>query len=274
MEKPNVSVLARVPWSLFCSFTFVRENMPEGLRRRYFFSFLRICAGDVGIHFHRLLWMLRPEAGEITGRRHYHALIGGIPPHVLTPRLCLRLMAQWEHQKPLAKRRGPDGKLRELSRFCGMPRIRIFSPDLDGLDYLLPDGSEGGDSGYSLSGANSYESKKFGGLETVELSESLGGFFRAQWKRGGARHDQAADLALCGVVQSRQREVSASHSCVCARESVSPAPLFAGPRPGAAVYQVAANASSLPKRPRAVMTGDRLTTWRESRPGVYEQAQG
>lgn len=251
MEKPFEFALSRVPWSLFVTLTFVRETMPLGLRRKYWFAFARRVAELAGVHFHDLLWLLRLEYGESTGRLHNHALIGGLPDRVLTERFCLVLMSVWEHQKPLCKRTGPDGQLRELSRFCGMPRVRIYSPSLDGLGYVLPD-SDGEVSGYSLSGANSYEARKFGWAETVECSLSVRRLVSRRLRGCSAK-----------AVQRTPREVSGSYHPAGAWVPSSPAlpsrsPAITG---ATAVHQVPAI-----KPPH---TG-RKTTWRDLGTGVYE----
>ena len=194
--------LSRFEWQVFVTLTFVREHMPESVRRRYWFSFVRVVAGNFKRHFRRVLWLLRSEHGEQTGRFHYHALIGGLTPLSLTERDCLVMMSQWEHLRPLVERIGPDGERRKLSRFCGMARIRVYSPGMDGLDYFV--GCEFLTQGQFCwspgSGANRYEAGKFGKADTVEISESCFSEMRARRSRGSAK-----------TIQSRQSSVVPSH---------------------------------------------------------------
>jgi hypothetical protein len=174
VEKPFVFALSRIEWQLFCSLTFVRENMPASLCRRYWFTFARAVAEIQGVHFRRLLWLLRSEFGEIGGRYHYHALIGGLSHHGLSMGMIFRLKRTWEQALPLVLRKDEFGDYRKLSKFCGMARIRLFDPGMDALDYCTDlESVDGGASGWSLSGANSYEAKKFGKTETVEFSQSV-----------------------------------------------------------------------------------------------------
>jgi len=264
VEKPNTSLLAKVPWGVFLTLSFAVENMPEVLRRKYFFAFLREVASGVGLHFHRLLWLLRPENGEQTGRRHYHALVGGLPQHVLTPRYCLTLMAVWEHQRPLVLRVGPRGKPQQLSKYCGMARVRIFNPSLDGLDYCLPSGGEARSSGWSLSGANSYEANKFGGATEVETSESLRGFFHAQWKREDLGVRRARMKRSADTIETTQSSVSLSgHRSVLRGVTV----------PAGNVTALAITAQTSPNHVlgSSPLQTERKAAWQARSGGIYEQ---
>jgi hypothetical protein len=240
--------------------------MPEVLRRKYFFAFLRELASGVGLHFLSLLWLLRPENGEQTGRRHYHALVGGLPQHVLSDRYCLRLMAVWEHQRPLVRRIGPDGKPQELSKFCGMARIRIFNPSLDGLEYCLPShGKEARSSGWSLSGANSYEANKFGGSTEVELSQSTAAYLKARQRRywlGDARCGQNGSSA--DSVNTTQRSVSLSQCVPALRMPVASCEIVTTP---ALTVQTALNhvQGSSP------LQTERKQAWQAHSDGIYER---
>lgn len=210
MEKPAVMALSRFDWDLFVTLTFVRETMPMVLRRKYWFEFARTLAGNYSVHFRRLLWMLRTERGEQGGRFHYHALVGGLPHHARHERTCLVLMSQWEHQRPLVQRRAPDGTLRMLSRFCGMARVRVFDPGMDGLDYFVEETTEGGSRIYTLMGANKYETEKFGEADTVEISESCLYVMKTRVRYERDRDRRSGDSAV--TIQCRQREVGFSCS--------------------------------------------------------------
>ncbi|MFZ4695945.1 MAG: hypothetical protein ACOYMV_12540, partial [Verrucomicrobiia bacterium] len=75
MESPFVYVLQFVEWQFFTSLTFKSERLPERVRLSVFFAWARNVASWHNINFRHLLWCLRMEPGEITGRRHFHALI-------------------------------------------------------------------------------------------------------------------------------------------------------------------------------------------------------
>jgi len=78
MEKPIVYALGRMEWQMFLTLTFARI-VPQVQRRLYWFAFVRAVARVYNLHFNRLVWLLRSEHGEMTGRFHYHALFRGIP---------------------------------------------------------------------------------------------------------------------------------------------------------------------------------------------------
>ena len=108
-----------------------------------FFSFVRETACDMKVYFPRLVWCLRLEKGEITGRWHFHFLMSGLSGHV-GKSLNFFLMDTWE------KLGG------------GMARIYTFNPKLNGLGYITKCLSE------DTLGGHLYESAKFG-FETSQL---------------------------------------------------------------------------------------------------------
>jgi hypothetical protein len=194
MEKPEVFVISRYPWQFFVTLTF-RAVTVAGQRRRFWFAFLRAVADDFGLHFRDLLWCLREENGEITGRPHFHALIGGLPDHIRTPRTCLSLMHCWEYRTlPLAQL--PDGKrkgeLRWKSQFCGMARIRVYDPLADAAGYISKEG-------IAVTGSNQYESRKFGTALKVEFSESCRRYISAR-AQSGIRAGSAPAIEHRGIV--------------------------------------------------------------------------
>lgn len=193
MDKPDVFNLSRIEWSLFVTLTWAREHVPQSVQRKYWFAILRKVAKWSGVHFERVLWILRTEFGEIGHRAHWHSVIGGLPPHILTEGLCYAMQETWEHFEPLVWRRGtrlivgvPTLTWEHLSRNCGSARCRIYNPELNGLDYSSPD-SEGWQalSDSSVKGANRYEAMKFGQAAAVEYSLSLiRKFSGRRWRHG------------------------------------------------------------------------------------------
>ena len=77
--NPEIYALSLIEWQLFASFTFKSERLADAVRLKMFFALLRRQADNFGIHFPELIWCLRTEAGEATGRLHQHALIAGLP---------------------------------------------------------------------------------------------------------------------------------------------------------------------------------------------------
>ena len=149
--NPELFALSLIEWQLFSSFSFKSEKMADAVRIKMFFALLREQADNFGIHFKELIWCLRRENGELTGRGHLHALIAGLPPHALTTATCFSFMRLWE-------RHGG-----------GWARVTQYSPLLDGVGYVL----KGCDAEYKRAGGDYYETRKFGGNCDVMLSESI-----------------------------------------------------------------------------------------------------
>ena len=125
--------------------------MPDSHRQRMFFALLRTQARNFGVHFKKLIWCLRIERGEATGRKHSHALIAGLPPHSIHKKTCFAFKNLWE---------GLGG---------GMARVSVYSRSLAGADYIL----KGLETVQSRHAGDYYELTKFGGSCDVTLSESI-----------------------------------------------------------------------------------------------------
>src|SRR5579859_6434322 len=162
--NPELYRLVDVPWQFFATLTFARERVPARFRKSMVFALLRKQSRVWGVHFKQVLWFLRPENGESTGRFHYHMLIGGFPPSAVTPRNCLAIASQWE---------GFGG---------GMARVREYVGAFDGAAYVLKD-LEQSRSVASLSAMDNYEVSKFGTACELMLSESVVRLIRARIAR-------------------------------------------------------------------------------------------
>jgi len=149
--NPEIFTLSQLDWQFFVTLTFKKEEMSDALRSRMFFALVRKQAKHFGVHFKQTIWCLRSERGEATGRKHLHALIAGYPRHALTTATCFSWMRIWE------KLGG------------GMARVTLYSPRLDGVDYVL----KGGEAEYLRAGGDFYETRKFGDHCDVMLSESV-----------------------------------------------------------------------------------------------------
>jgi len=77
--SPELDTIAKIHWQLFCTLTFKGENMPESVRYKILFAWLRAVAHDCRVPFRKLIWCSRLEAGEVGGRLHFHALLAGLP---------------------------------------------------------------------------------------------------------------------------------------------------------------------------------------------------
>ena len=80
--------IRRVRWQLFATLTFKREKLSQRHRYGLLFAWLRRLADSKEVHFKRLLFAVRAEAGESFGRFHYHVLISGLPVHEVNPSTC------------------------------------------------------------------------------------------------------------------------------------------------------------------------------------------
>ena len=138
METGLGFTLHRVHWQLFGSFTFKSERLPDSVRQRMWFAWLRQLGRRLHVPFPRLLWCRRQELGEITSRLHYHGLIAGLPPDALCPGLNFELMAAWQ------------------SLGGGWARVSIYQDDREGVGYLLKG------LGYASDAERFYEFGKFG----------------------------------------------------------------------------------------------------------------
>ena len=149
---PETAHLLRIKWQLFGTLTFKRAEMPEGQRKDMVFALLHEIVRPLRVQWHNLLWVLRLEEGEITQRKHFHLLIGGLPEQFVTTKRCFIIMNTWE---------GLGG---------GMARVRIYDPRLAGVDYVTK--CLGWEAGRTLEGANRYEVEKFDSEKVLQLTPS------------------------------------------------------------------------------------------------------
>jgi hypothetical protein len=149
--NPDKHLLETVGWQFFCTFTFKSLKVSEAVWLKMYFAMMREQADNFGVHFLKILWVLRKEKGELTARPHFHALIAGLPTSAVTPATCFSYMKIWE-------RLGG-----------GQARVRVYDSTLTGVGYVL----KGVDEAFTNAGANWYELGKFGMRCDVMLSMSL-----------------------------------------------------------------------------------------------------
>lgn len=185
-HNPELFSLSLVEWQLFCTFTFKQRELSERVRLAMFFALLRTQAKNFGLHFKRMLWVLRREHGEATGRYHYHALIAGLPSHVVNWATCNSTEKIWV-------------------RFGGgHAKVSEYDLTLDGVDYILKNGEREISSLASRGAGDYYELTKFGGSCDLMMSESLCKHLYqrtlvGKWGRGGVGKD------IQGVQEQEQR---------------------------------------------------------------------
>jgi hypothetical protein len=179
--NPEKHLLEHIEWQFFCTFTFKGLKTVETVWLKMFFSLLREEAGYLGVHFSKILWVLRREKGEATGRPHYHALIAGLPASAVSESTCFSLMKMWE-------RHGG-----------GIARVRVYNSALTGVEYVL----KGVDEAFTNAGANWYELGKFGVRCDVMLSVSL--IHRVQNRSRFGHRDRDGLFSLRRSYHARRR---------------------------------------------------------------------
>lgn len=156
MALAEAIILARYRnWRVFGTGTFSGSSGLSAIaRRKLTLAFLRKSSKVARVPFHRLVWCLRFEFGEIGGRGHYHWLMGSSS---WEPNLsqCFTLNQTWD---ALPK--------------CGFSRNHIFDQRLNGVEYVTKCLTQ-----LDTIGGDLYESRKFqqdGSCLTLSNS-----FFRA-----------------------------------------------------------------------------------------------
>lgn len=156
MALPESEVIAKYRyWRVFGTGTWSSPEVPSDLvQRRLVFAFLYRVSDLSCLPYRRLVWALRHERGEKTGREHYHWLIGA---QEWTP--TLTAMFQMNH-------------LWDNLPKCGFSRNHLFNPALNGVEYVTKCLS--GSALVGSVGGDFYESSKFGSARSeVTLSNSL-----------------------------------------------------------------------------------------------------
>ena len=153
--------LSRVAWDLFITLSF-RDPVPRpaicyGMAYRFFRA-----AGEVtAVPYNRLLIALRGELGEINGRFHFHALLGGT-----ATRNAITLSHQLERQWRIISGNA-------------IPQVRPYDRTLAGAEYVA-----------KCLGANRYELGKYNLADEVTLSHSVLAVIRAMDAKGRRRRDE------------------------------------------------------------------------------------
>jgi len=148
----ELDIISRVSsWQYFGTGTFVGLEPSTATAQRLLFAHLYRCADALRIPFHRLLWAIRQERGEIGDRLHYHWLLGG--SHKTPSKgLCFYMMDLWKR----------------LPR-CGFSRVYVYDCTRHGAEYVISCLSK-----RETGAASLYEYRKFGSWGSdVTLSDSV-----------------------------------------------------------------------------------------------------
>jgi hypothetical protein len=153
--------LARIRWDVFGTLTFRSVPSPKKAYGRAW-ALMRLSAELSKRPYSRLLIALRAEHGELTGRFHFHFLLGG----TLT-RNEITLAHQLEHRWFGLFGQGAISKCRPYDRSRA------------GVAYLTKC------LGQKTWGANNYELRKFNLADTVTLSHSVFRVIRSldEWRQ-------------------------------------------------------------------------------------------
>ena len=152
MHQPELFALSLIEWQFFATFTFRKEKVTARKARQMFDRMIGLQARNFGVHYRKVLWCLRTEFGEMTGRKHLHALIGGLPSHVKTAATCFAFKRIWENAGG------------------GMARVYVYECGLDAAGYILK-GME--DRSQQRRDGHFYETAKFGRAPELTFSESM-----------------------------------------------------------------------------------------------------
>lgn len=140
MEIPKIHVMSKVEWQFFGTLTFKKERMPTASRFTLWFALARTLAKWYGVYFPNLLWVLRTEQGEVTGRTHFHCLIGGLPgTAVRDAKVIRRADGTWDVNNPtchaLEAKWGSLG-LHERDPQKRISRFSLYAARLNGAGYI------------------------------------------------------------------------------------------------------------------------------------------
>ena len=174
MEIPEIHVMKRSDWQFFGTLTFKKERKPAANRLKLWFALLRNLAEWYDVDFSYLLWVLRIEQGEVTGRTHFHCLIGGLPKTAVRDQKKIqRENGMWDVNNStchaLEAKWGRLG-LHENDPQKRIARFSLYDAQLNGAGYLCK--SLGVDD--SRLTKDIYETSKFDwGDNELTLSDSV-----------------------------------------------------------------------------------------------------
>jgi hypothetical protein len=188
-ESPELWALRREEWQMFATLTFADRKAPGitwsgAVPQKVVmscspaFNWLRRAARVLSVYWEDFLWALRLEPGELGGRLHYHAIIGGLPPRHNLRRASGILETLWRHQLGYG--------IAEVEEWDGR----------DAVGYLAGEEALGDWNAFEAQG---YELRKFGAPDRL----ILGNAFVEKWRKllhsdNSAKSGQGALDALAG----------------------------------------------------------------------------
>lgn len=166
-ERPELWSLRRESWQMFATMTFA-DRKAKGITFggstpkkvisscTPLFSWLRLVASALSCHWDEMTWAARLECGELGGRLHYHAIIGGLPVGTNLHRGCGIAEGQWRHALGFG--------ICDVAPWDGR----------DAVSYLADTDGE-----WSAAEASAYEFRKFGTPDRLILGKA----FVEKWRK-------------------------------------------------------------------------------------------
>ena len=158
LGTPDAWILARMEWDIFGTLTWA-DVPPKSVQEKCVAELIRRVAKQVykGTHLD-ILWAVRYEQGEATGRDHYHLLIGAYrnAPHTNKYTLANQIKHIWENDVKKNKTK--------YKPCVGHADIRPYDSSKSGAEYICKP---------ALSARDFYELQKFNdGFKRVEFADA------------------------------------------------------------------------------------------------------
>ena len=158
LGTPDAWILARMEWDIFGTLTWA-EVPPKSVQEKCVAELIRRVSKQVYKKSHLdILWAIRYEQGESTGRDHYHILIGAYrdAPHTNKHTLANQIKHIWENECRENQTR--------YKPCVGHADIRPYDSSKPGAEYICKP---------ALSARDFYELQKFNdGFKKVEYCDA------------------------------------------------------------------------------------------------------
>lgn len=179
-DSALTALVRRETWELFCTLTFKKPEHYESVEatKKLLGDYLTRLAEKLRVPNTGWIWILRIERGGLTGRLHWHLLIGGIGPKLATRSAAYIAAAIWQRQMGI-----------------GIADARVFNSARDGVGYCMK--------GLNFEDANRYEAGKFAETDYTALFPAP--LLVAKWRsesEPNRRRRRARDMRKSGHVKT------------------------------------------------------------------------
>jgi hypothetical protein len=159
LGTPDAWILARMEWDIFGTLTWA-EVPPKSVQEKCVAELIRRVAKQVYKKSSLdILWAVRYEEGESTGRAHYHILIGAYKdaPHTNKHTFAAQIKHIWENDVR-------ENRYKNYRDCVGHADIRPYDSSKSGAEYICKP---------ALSARDFYELQKFNdGFKAVEYCDA------------------------------------------------------------------------------------------------------